>query len=747
MKRALLFLFALLLVLFTEGQTVQRNLVVMEVETCTNAWYDPGAALGAMDLLGNGCQVAVIGYHFNLWGQPEPFTTPSSAARVLYYGMQGTPDAFFDGVQNILGANHYLSMYPFYLPVYNQRYSVPSPLTVDLSGFNTGNMYTVNVMVSKLAPVASPDLRLQLVLTESGIPYNWMGQTVVNNAVRTMIPDAGGTAVDFSSGDVQNYILSFQVDPSWITSDCELIAFVQDNSTKECLNAAECSLADLPLKHDLPYCLPSYLSGCSGSSGLTDFRLNTINKAISCSGSPSWYHDYTDMTASLTAGSASQISMKAGSAATYASIWIDYNENGIFEENELIGQAICALPGTTYNLDFTVPFTAIAGCTRLRIMTSLSGYPAGPCSAQLSGNCCDFSVDIRKILPAVITSDASSIGSSTATLNGMITAGGNLTTASFQYGLTTSYGSVAAASPATVNGNQGTAVSSAISGLSCGTTYHYRAVGTNEAGTTFGNDVIFSTDGSQVPVVTIIAIPANNVFTGGLPSTIYLGYGPQSVTLSATATGGTGFSYTWNSGTAGLAGLSCTECREPVFTPGQEGKYQFTVNVTNSVGCSSSSSIIICVIDIRVPGQNNKVYLCHNQGSPQSISVSVNAVPAHVPGHPQDHLGGCNQSCDNIGLKSSDISGAGNDLSSGDLTLAVYPNPVSSEFTVFAGSGSAEEIVLYIYDMTGRILLQQDKLRPNTAMRINCELECGIYLLRITQDDRECKVRIVRGRQ
>jgi hypothetical protein len=38
----------------------------------------------------------------------------------------------------------------------------------------------------------------------------------------------------------------------------------------------------------------------------------------------------------------------------------------------------------------------------------------------------------------------------------------------------------------------------------------------------------------NAPACSIVAVPANNMYTGGIPTNIYLGYGPQSVTLNAT---------------------------------------------------------------------------------------------------------------------------------------------------------------------------------------------------------------------
>jgi hypothetical protein len=80
------------------------------------------------------------------------------------------------------------------------------------------------------------------------------------------------------------------------------------------------------------------------------------------------------------------------------------------------------------------------------------------------------------------------------TLNGTVSSNGASTTVSFQFGATTGYGnSVAATQSPLPAGALATAVSAAISGLTCNTLYHFRAVGVNSAGTTNGADASFTT--------------------------------------------------------------------------------------------------------------------------------------------------------------------------------------------------------------------------------------------------------------
>jgi serine/threonine-protein kinase len=84
------------------------------------------------------------------------------------------------------------------------------------------------------------------------------------------------------------------------------------------------------------------------------------------------------------------------------------------------------------------------------------------------------------------------VTSSSATLNGSVDPHGLTTNVHFQYGTTSSYGLTTANQTKTGNAYQNVAAN--ISGLSATTTYHFRIVGTNTRGTTYGRDRTFTTD-------------------------------------------------------------------------------------------------------------------------------------------------------------------------------------------------------------------------------------------------------------
>jgi uncharacterized delta-60 repeat protein len=114
--------------------------------------------------------------------------------------------------------------------------------------------------------------------------------------------------------------------------------------------------------------------------------------------------------------------------------------------------------------------------------------------------------------PTVVTLAATSITASGATLNATVNPNGGSTTARFDYGLTTSYGSQATASPPPGSGTSPVAVSAVITGLSCNTLYHFRAVGIKGSDTN-GSDLTLTT--AACPPPTVVTLAATSITASG----------------------------------------------------------------------------------------------------------------------------------------------------------------------------------------------------------------------------------------
>jgi len=146
------------------------------------------------------------------------------------------------------------------------------------------------------------------------------------------------------------------------------------------------------------------------------------------------------------------------------------------------------------------------------------------------------------VAPKVVTTGATSVTSTSATLNGTIAPNGKSTTYYFEYGVDTSYGATTLTSSAG-SGTSHVSVSAPISGLISDTTYHYRLVATNSDGTSYGDDKTFNTTilyvassgscGGRTPCYSTIQTAVDTASSG---ATIRIAQGTYSEHLSLNST-------------------------------------------------------------------------------------------------------------------------------------------------------------------------------------------------------------------
>lgn len=169
--------------------------------------------------------------------------------------------------------------------------------------------------------------------------------------------------------------------------------------------------------------------------------------------------------------------------------------NGV-TSNRIARLSSVGIPDTTFT---TSTGTGFGGTTRTIAIQSDGKIIVGGSFATINGVTTGSlaRLDGDVFAPTVTTGSSSSITTTTATLAGNITNTGNEdnTVRGVEYGTTISYGATSSASGTFSTG----AYTTDITGLTCGTTYHYRAYSTNTAGTGTGSDDTFTT--STCPVV------------------------------------------------------------------------------------------------------------------------------------------------------------------------------------------------------------------------------------------------------
>jgi hypothetical protein len=188
--------------------------------------------------------------------------------------------------------------------------------------------------------------------------------------------------------------------------------------------------------------------------------------------------------------------------------------------------------------------------------------------------------------PAAVTGAASSITGTGASLAGTVNAHGQSTAYTFEYGTSTSFGSISTVQSAG-SSTADLAVSANLSGLSPGTTYYYRLVASNATGTTNGAAGSFTTTGSTAPEVTTGAASAITTTSATLSGTL----NPKGSFTSFTFEYGT--TTTFGSITAVDGMLATPTIAQPVSKPvtglSPNTTYLYRLVATNAVGTTNGT--------------------------------------------------------------------------------------------------------------------------------------------------------------
>jgi hypothetical protein len=135
--------------------------------------------------------------------------------------------------------------------------------------------------------------------------------------------------------------------------------------------------------------------------------------------------------------------------------------------------------------------------------------------------------------PSIATGAATKISDTTAVLNGTVNPNGHATLYDFSYGPTTAYGATSALHKVK-SGTRAVAITTTITGLTPGTTYHYRLSATNAGGAVAGADRSFTTTGhppaavvtgGAVNVGKTVATPTGVINPEGATTTWVIQYG------------------------------------------------------------------------------------------------------------------------------------------------------------------------------------------------------------------------------
>ncbi|MBC8485601.1 MAG: hypothetical protein H8D45_06130 [Bacteroidetes bacterium] len=225
--------------------------------------------------------------------------------------------------------------------------------------------------------------------------YNVGSENVSNFPVSYTIN--GGTPVTeiimetLNSFDVMNYSFTTKADLS-VVGTYEIVAYTSLANDEVPGNDSFTIYVDhLPPS----YCVPEYIEGCSFGDFIDDFSINTINQTnTGCS--PDGYGDYSTITTNLAQGESYIMELTTGFSDQYVSLWIDLNDDFVFDSTErFIENLYCMMSYTPYSDTVTLPVSANLGLHRLRVRgVFFPEETIDPCDEYGFGETHDYTVNI-----------------------------------------------------------------------------------------------------------------------------------------------------------------------------------------------------------------------------------------------------------------------------------------------------------------------------------------------------------------
>ena len=152
----------------------------------------------------------------------------------------------------------------------------------------------------------------------------------------------------------------------------------------------------------LVYCTPNF---SQGTEPITLVEFAGISNTSPASTSSPAYENFTSIVGSVRVGNTYPIRLKGntnGSYSGYFKVYIDWNNNGTFEDSE--GQSLGYLSNSSgedaveLNAEITVPATATIGSVRMRVLKKYQSSTIPACNTDSYGQAEDYTLNIEENL-------------------------------------------------------------------------------------------------------------------------------------------------------------------------------------------------------------------------------------------------------------------------------------------------------------------------------------------------------------
>jgi photosystem II stability/assembly factor-like uncharacterized protein/fibronectin type 3 domain-containing protein len=175
-----------------------------------------------------------------------------------------------------------------------------------------------------------------------------------------------------------------------------------------------------------PYnCIPLYGEGCTYGASIDIFYFaNLSHEYTGCS--PNGYGEFTELSADITQGEYSWLGFSSQSDLMYLALWIDFNDDLIFAENEKLKDSLYCPWAYLQTWDtINIPVGAIPGQHLMRARAVKNLNTIDPCGYYEYGEAHDYKVTVHTGggLSVNAGSDVSSCRGQTTTLTAIATGG------------------------------------------------------------------------------------------------------------------------------------------------------------------------------------------------------------------------------------------------------------------------------------------------------------------------------------
>lgn len=174
-------------------------------------------------------------------------------------------------------------------------------------------------------------------------------------------------------------------------------------ATDNCGNQQDCSFTiEIKTEDDPPVGGGDYCD----AKGMAPWQFWIHNVTLGSINNTSFkdqYGDYTDLSTEVSPGGQEQITLATGyswaSTDSYWRVWIDFNQNSVFENNEIVVESTQTgvsngTPNASITEAFTIPAGAMEGSTRMRVVMSTNGFTDACGSFGNGGEVEDYTVVI-----------------------------------------------------------------------------------------------------------------------------------------------------------------------------------------------------------------------------------------------------------------------------------------------------------------------------------------------------------------